>query len=161
MSTDLETLLKRQPLRAPSRSLDRSVERLLAQPPAAQTDWRWRVFGWSVGVAMAASLIIAGSMAFAPLTTPVTSTSPVAQRPAPAPSQGGLASATESDRPIEIEEVWSELVPGEMAEIGGQAMRSYELQQVQHKRWVDPKNNVQIEMTVPVSTTLLTSLIID
>jgi hypothetical protein len=170
---DIEMLLKSQPLRRPSTRLDQRMAHLLITPaPAAAPELTapiklsaWRVGRMLVPLALAAALVIAGVLAtnaimnptIAP-TAPTVATTDQPKTPEPTATPQPTQIAAAADEPVEIDEVWSELVPTQLVEVDGQAIQAYERQTVQRTTWVDEKNNVVIELTVPVTDVVLATI---
>ncbi|MBI1375672.1 MAG: hypothetical protein GC159_23420 [Phycisphaera sp.] len=148
---DIETLLLSQPLREPSRSLDKRVQSTLNRADDGGSGpliLRWRSpLVWAIGSALAASLALAVIVHTPAIDSPETrGTHPVAIN-----SPGDSTTTDPATQPIQIAQTWTKYQPaGDVIVLDdtGPVMPVME-QTIEHRRWIDPNDNVQIEMTVP------------
>ena len=142
MNDELEELLKRQQLRQPSATLDSRIA-------ASCAGWRGSrlLMGASAIAALAACLVIAASL-MGPSGGPHQSRESASHSP---------AAATPDDF-IRVEQVWSQITPGDLlVTVDDEPVRAIRVQRMHQTRWVNEKKNVQIELTVPEDQVVLVS----
>lgn len=140
MSEELEQLIRRQRLREPSPVLDGRIASALS---TRRTIARriYAIAGAAAAVIAASLLLIAGPL----------------RGPGPAP-RGNAALASNPDPFVRIDQVWSQMTPGDLLVTqDNQPVRPVVVQRLYHTQWLDEKDNVRIEMTVPEEQVVLVS----
>ena len=141
MSDELEKLVREQPLRQPSAELDARIADALR--PAISRRW----IGWSMAAALA--LVSASVWLGLSLRSPGSSTDGRGfAEPVPATlSEAGL---------VRIDQVWSQVTQGELLLTeDDEPVRPVWVQRFYRTSWIDEKQNVRIEMTVPEDQVVL------
>ena len=127
--SEFEELLRGQPLRGPSVNLDARIESVFEQTSAVRRRGRRHVWAALAGLTATAAAV------FVVLH--------VANRPAEQPQMATI----EPD--VKIEQVWSAVVERKViAEAGRPAAEEHQVQVVRHVRWVDDRNQVEIEWNI-------------
>ena len=129
--SEFEESVRGQPLRAPSADLDRRVAAVFDETPPTPRRAGRRV--WKAVAALATTAVAAYVVLH------------VASRPPPQQSQWV---AIEPD--VKIEQIWSAVIDSKViAEEGRPAAEQKQRQIVRHVRWVDDRNQVEIEWNIP------------
>jgi len=140
MNDELEEILRTQPLRSPSTSLDSRIAATIADGSPR----RLRLFlGAGAGAAMAACLLLVITIG----------------RPAGGPEHDSVAAARAgNDGYIRVDQVWSQVIQGELVFTeDDEPVRPLWVQRLYHTSWINEKENVRIEMTVPEDQVVLVS----
>jgi hypothetical protein len=157
----LEEMLRRMPLRQPSKSLDRRVR---AARPRALRLRRWFVWGGALtALAAAAALLIAGASLVG---VPIPGFGPADEGQLAGGAAGvepevpGAAPAQEARRDgIRIEQVWSALAANDVVMVDdAQPMRRVQRQVYRRVQWIDPERDVRIEWNIPSEQSVLVPL---
>jgi len=139
---EIESLLKRQPLRVPSAAFDERMEQLFAQREV----FVWPVVRWAAALAACAGIAVTVwyVMSRNIATTPVKPNVVVK-----APDKGANPATPLDFDPVRIEQVWSQVEPEGVIMVDGDAMRRFHRQMVEHVQLIDDARNIRIEYTVP------------
>lgn len=156
-NTDLEKLLARLPLSKPSAKLDERMAALFTAaagnesssshlPPDVlpmHRSWIRIISALAACVAIALLLWLAlqKQQAGVPHSRNIASGDPNHSTQAPI----GLIDFN----PVRIEDSWSSVIPQEVVVIDGDPLRRYHRQTIERVQFIDEKNNMRIEYTVP------------
>ncbi len=173
----VESQLRQQPLHEPSNEFDQRMEDLFKRAtqsnrecpphqdqqlaPVARLVWqRWGAAAAALAACAAIAFIVvdnwndSAGQQTNQTETVASNDDQSATRLDDAPGQTNDGSAIEEmqlaeSKPVRIEQVWSQATPGEVIVSDTAAMRPVLVAEVQQTRWIDEKNNVEIELTVP------------
>ena len=146
MSSDIENLLRRMPLRKPSADLD---ARVLASRPQPKRAWLIGAVGGAL--AAAAAVILAVGL---PQNTHTVTTAPPAVPGATQVAEGpltltGAAPAVPAE-PVRLEQNWSEVsYEGLVCPDPQTPLRKFRHRTLEHVQWFDPRRNIRMETTIP------------